>query len=179
MDAQRLSEEPSLGHKPSSLYLENLDHSDTLSGSRSSQARLTNRRDVSVQTCCKEELTMYCCDGQPNYLKYYERAREHLLGPAELVELWNKEGLGFVVYKCEMTFKEGAKFGDDLEIRTTPYLESKYRLTFDQQVWRKGGSKALVLGKVEMVCVDKSNRMVEIPSIISNGLNRMYGMKLQ
>src|SRR5205085_621092 len=100
------------------------------------------------------------------YLKYYERAREHLLNPDKLVELWNNEGLGFVVYKCEMTFKEGAKFGDMLEIRTTPRLESKYRISFDQQVWRKGGNKALVLGSVEMVCVDRANKMVEIPATV-------------
>jgi len=115
---------------------------------------------------------------QPNYLKYYERAREHLLGPDKLVDLWNKEGLGFAVYKCEMTFKEGAKFGDELEIRTTPYLESKYRIGFDQQVWRKGGSKAMVLGKVEMVCVDRSNKMVELPPLIMKELHDRYGMKI-
>ena len=76
-----------------------------------------------------------------------------------------------------MTFKEGAKFGDILEIRTIPSLPSKFRLSFDQQVWRKGGTKALVLGKVEMVCVDKSNKMVEIPSLIVEELQAVYGMK--
>ena len=99
------------------------------------------------------------------------------MGPDRLVELWNQEGLGFVVYKCEMTFKEGAKFGDEVEIRTTPSLESKYRIVFDQQVWRKGGSKALVLGKVEMVCVDRSNKMVEVPLAIVIELGAKYGMK--
>ena len=34
-----------------------------------------------------------------NYLRYFERAREHLLGPPELVRLWKDEGIGFVVYK--------------------------------------------------------------------------------
>ena len=81
------------------------------------------------------------------------------------------------MYKCEMTFREGAKFGDELEIRTTPYTESKYRIVFDQQVWRKGGAKALVLGKVEMVCVDRSNKMVEIPASIVEDLVKTYGMK--
>ena len=41
-----------------------------------------------------------------NYLKYFERAREHLIGPAELVRLLDEEGIGFVVYHVEMTFKE-------------------------------------------------------------------------
>ena len=41
----------------------------------------------------------------PNYLKYYERAREHLLGPEVLVDLWDKDGIGFVVTKCDMAFR--------------------------------------------------------------------------
>lgn len=114
----------------------------------------------------------------PNYLRYYERAREHLLGPDRLVDLWNNDGLGFVVYTCEMTFKEGAKFGDVLDIRTTPYLISKFRIGFNQQVWRKGGPKPLVLGKVEMVCVDKNNKMVELPPVVMTELAEHYGMKI-
>lgn len=113
----------------------------------------------------------------PNYLKYFERAREHLLGPSALVDLWNIEGIGFVVYKCEMTFKEGAKFGDVLEIRTTPYLESKFRVSFIQDVYRKDGSKPLVTGKVEMVCVDRTGKMVGLPDSIVNELNATYTMK--
>ena len=48
-----------------------------------------------------------------NYLKYFERAREHMLGRARLVQLLEEEGKGFVVYKCSLTFKKGAKLGDD------------------------------------------------------------------
>jgi YbgC/YbaW family acyl-CoA thioester hydrolase len=71
-----------------------------------------------------------------NYLKYFERAREHLLGPRELVRLLEAEGIGFVVYKCEMTFKEGAVFGDVLDIRSTPRIESPFRVVFQQDVYR-------------------------------------------
>ena len=41
----------------------------------------------------------------PNYLKYFERAREHLLGPDVLVRLWDAEGLGFVVTKLDLSFR--------------------------------------------------------------------------
>jgi acyl-CoA thioester hydrolase len=77
-----------------------------------------------------------------------------------------------------MTFKEGAKFGDVIEIRTTPYLESKYRIGFDQNVYRKGGTKPLALGKVEMVCVDRNNKMVELPPVVMQELHEKYGMKI-
>jgi tol-pal system-associated acyl-CoA thioesterase len=101
-----------------------------------------------------------------NYLKYFERAREHLLGPERLVGLLRDEGLGFVVYRCELQFREGAVFGDDLEIRSTVQLESPYRAVFRQDVWRAGATAPLVLGTVHMVCVDRDRRLVPIPPAI-------------
>lgn len=96
-----------------------------------------------------------------NYLKYFERAREHLLGSHELVRLLNEEGIGFVVYKCEMTFKEGAVFGDILDIRSTPKIESPFRVVFQQDVYR--GEKLLVAGFVHMVAVGRDKKLVQLP----------------
>jgi len=100
-----------------------------------------------------------------NYLKYFERAREHLLGVEELVRLYREESLGFVVYKCELTFREGAVFGDTLEVRTTPRLESEYRVAFQQDVYR--GDKLLVQGQVQMVCVDGRRQLVKLPPSVT------------
>ena len=69
-----------------------------------------------------------------NYLKYFERAREHLLGVDELVRLYRDDGIGFVVYRAELTFREGARHGDHLEVRTTVTTESPYRAVFKQDV---------------------------------------------
>ena len=104
----------------------------------------------------------------PNYLKYFERAREHLLGVDELVRLLREDGIGFVVYKCDMTFKEGAVFGDTLEIRTTPRAESAFRLAFQQDVYR--GDKLLVQGQVQMVCVDATRNLVAVPDEVQRRL---------
>lgn len=103
-----------------------------------------------------------------NYLKYFERAREHLLGTEELVRLLNEEGKGFVVYKCEMTFKEGAVFGDKIEIRSTPKLESEYRIAFQQDVYRN--DKLLVQGVVHMVCVGADKKLVKLPPSVTTKL---------
>lgn len=46
----------------------------------------------------------------PNFLKYFERAREHVLGSDKLATLWNEHGLGFAVYKANMTFQDGVEF---------------------------------------------------------------------
>ncbi len=102
----------------------------------------------------------------PNYLKYFERAREHMLGVDALVDLWEREGVGFVVYKCALEFKKGARFGDRLEIRTTAKPEGPYRIVFDQQVWRSGENAPLVKGTVEMVAVNKENQLVKLPRVV-------------
>jgi acyl-CoA thioester hydrolase len=104
----------------------------------------------------------------PNYLKYFERAREHLLGVPELVRLLRDEGVGFVVYKCEMTFKKGAVFGDTIEVRTTVQRESDYRLVFAQDVYR--GEELLVLGRVEMVAVGSDEKLVKLPESVTSRL---------
>lgn len=103
-----------------------------------------------------------------NYLKYFERAREHLLGPPELVRLLDEDGVGFVVYKAELTFKEGARLGDEIEIRTSVERESEYRLRFHQAAWRD--DTLLVDGRVELVCVDRDQRLVKVPPSVLNRL---------
>ncbi|MFO0685751.1 MAG: YbgC/FadM family acyl-CoA thioesterase [Sandaracinus sp.] len=105
-----------------------------------------------------------------NYLKYFERAREHVLGVEELVRLYRDEGIGFVVYKCELTFKEGAVFGDTIEIRSTAKKESEYRVVFQQDVYR--GEKLLVQGVVHMVCVDPTKKLVRLPESVMQSLER-------
>ena len=105
-----------------------------------------------------------------NYLKYFERAREHVLGVEELVRLYRDDGIGFVVYKVELTYKEGAVFGDTIEIRSTATKESEYRVVFKQDVYR--GEKLLVTGVVHMVCVDASKKLVTLPLSVMQSLER-------
>lgn len=99
-----------------------------------------------------------------NYLKYFERAREHVLGADELVRMYREDGLGFVVYKAELIYREGAKFGDVLQVRTRVQVESPFRAIFHQSVWRPDGAKPMVEGQVQLVCVDRENRLVRLPA---------------
>lgn len=101
-----------------------------------------------------------------NYLRYFERAREHLLGPEELVRLYHEAGVGFVVYRVEMSFREGARFGDVLEIRSTVRLESEYRAVFDQEAWRPGGQAPAVRARIQLVAVDRGQRLVPLPATV-------------
>jgi len=98
-----------------------------------------------------------------NYLKYFERAREHIFGVDELVRLSAEEGIGFVVYKAEITFKAGAVFGDTVEVLTRVEKEGAYRLLFHQDVYRPRDQKMLVEGLVHLVCVDAEKKLVPLP----------------
>ena len=105
-----------------------------------------------------------------NYLKYFERAREHVLGAEELVRLYRDEGVGFVVYKAELSFREGARFGDVLEVRTTVKRESDHRAVFHQAVWRPDGARTMVEGIVQLVCVNRENKLIRLPAGVSDVL---------
>ena len=100
-----------------------------------------------------------------NYLKYFERAREHLIGVDELVRLWKEEGLGFAVYKVEIGYFDGAEFGEQLDIRTRIEKSGDFRLICYQEAWRPDGDKAAVSAVIQMVCLDKTRQLRPIPVI--------------
>lgn len=105
-----------------------------------------------------------------NYLKYFERAREHMIGARELVRLLEEDRVGFVVYRAELTFREPARLADELEVRSTVTSVSEYRLHFDQNVWRPDGRAPIVEGVVEMVCVDGDSKLVRVPQRVMDAL---------
>ena len=77
--------------------------------------------------------------------------------------MWRDEQKGFVVYKATQQFKEGAVFGDIVEIRSVARLESDYRVVFDQRAHRKTDGRLLVDASIEMVCIDGARNPVPIP----------------
>ena len=103
-----------------------------------------------------------------NYLKYFERAREDMLGIPELVRLWNEDGIGFVVYKANLSYRKGARFGDQLIIENTIQLESAYRLIFWQNAYLDTSQPACVEAEIQLACVHKDKGLVPLPpSVIS------------
>ena len=107
-----------------------------------------------------------------NYLKYFERAREHMLGINQLVALMENEGVGFVVYKAELTYKRGAAFGDNLEIRSTVALKSAYRLIFRQNAYLPSESRPIVEGVIQLACVDEERKLVPVPQEILDEMSQ-------
>lgn len=99
----------------------------------------------------------------PNFLKYFERAREHVIGAQQLNSLWQQEGLGFAVYRSDMLCHDGVEFAEIVDVRTQFYFESKYRTVWQQSIWRPEGKKAAVTAQIEMVCMNKHRQLAPMP----------------
>lgn len=95
----------------------------------------------------------------PNFLKYFERAREHVIGANVLQQLWNEQGLGFAVYKSDMICHDGVEFADVIDVRTQFCFESKYRTIWKQEIWRPNATKAAVTANIEMVCMNQNRQL--------------------
>ena len=108
-----------------------------------------------------------------NYLRFFERAREHMFGIQALVDLYKNDGIGFVVYQAQMQFKKGAEFGDEVIIRSTVTKESGYRLIFHQQAWKESqtSQELLVDAHIDLACVSENKKLVPLPTIVLQKLS--------
>ncbi|WP_028867747.1 acyl-CoA thioesterase [Psychromonas arctica] len=109
----------------------------------------------------------------PNFLKYFERAREHVIDSQVLNKLWNEQGIGFAVYKANMIFQDGVEFAEVCDIRTHFEIEGKYKTVWRQEVWRPNAVRPAVIGDIEMVCLDKNKQLQPLPLAIINLLNKV------
>lgn len=101
-----------------------------------------------------------------NFLKFFERAREHVIGSKRLAELWDEHGLGFAVYKANMVFQDGVEFAEVCDIRTHYSLDGDYKTLWHQELWRPDSKRAAVVGDIEMVCMDNNKRLQKVPESI-------------
>ena len=106
-----------------------------------------------------------------NYIKYFERAREELLGAPELARVWREQGIGFAVYKLNTVFRAPARHGDQIEVHTRVEVESPWRSIFHQTCLRPSDGTTLVEGRVELVCIDHDGKLVQTPPSLVHKLS--------
>ena len=106
-----------------------------------------------------------------NYLRFFERAREHMFGIDALVNLYKNHGIGFVVYQAQMQFKKGAEFGDEVLILSTVRQESRYRLIFHQKATTLG-DELLVDANIHLACVNTEKKLVPLPEIVLHKISK-------
>lgn len=107
-----------------------------------------------------------------NYLKFFERAREHLLGIEYMRELF-KQGVHFVVYDVQAKFLNPARHGDIVSVHTRCRFNQSPRLKFEQVAYdgkSKSGGKKLVDSLITVVMIDKDNRPLRISPEIEQAL---------
>ena len=100
-----------------------------------------------------------------NYLKFFERAREDIIGISKLSSMWHEQGIGFAVYKVNLGFHDGAVFGDLLDIKTTWEKQGDYRVVFFQEAWRPDATKPAVTCTLELVCLGPNKKLIPIPDL--------------
>lgn len=100
-----------------------------------------------------------------NYLKYFERAREEIIGIKTLADMWHSQKIGFAVYKITIGYHDGAVFGDLLDIKTTWQKEGGYRVIFFHEAWRPEGTKPAVSCTLELVCLGPDKKLMPIPNL--------------
>mmetsp|Transcript_25019 Transcript_25019/g.63872 ORF Transcript_25019/g.63872 Transcript_25019/m.63872 type:complete len:311 (+) Transcript_25019:59-991(+) len=126
------------------------------------------------------------------YYKFCERARSHMCGMENLMNLV-QSGISPVVAAGKITFKEGANYGDLLEIRTVPKIESTHRIIFEQTVVRVGRQTAadgavvvptvLVVAQITLVFVKldangATKNLVALPPPLLDEFRNRYGMDI-
>jgi acyl-CoA thioester hydrolase len=99
-----------------------------------------------------------------NYLKYFERAREHFFGAEKLKELRDKEGVHFVVASLEMKFHRPALHGDTLSINSTCEFSRSPVQKYEQCAYR--GDELLVRAHIKIATLDHENRPIRLPDAV-------------
>uniref|UniRef100_A0A7S1HSF0 Thioesterase domain-containing protein n=1 Tax=Eutreptiella gymnastica TaxID=73025 RepID=A0A7S1HSF0_9EUGL len=96
-------------------------------------------------------------------MEYLEQARDELMGISELQALWAESGTKLSTYRVEIQYREGAVYGDKLQVRSTAHQVSPSQLRFDQEIWKSGGDKAIVVAQAEVRCLDRNGEQVAMP----------------
>ena len=106
-----------------------------------------------------------------NYLKFIERARtEWIRGiGVDQTRVKDEQGIVFAVRRVEADYMLPARYGDELEVRTTTASISGARLVMDQKVVR--GEEILFTAQVTVACITMDGRPVRLPAGIRKIVN--------
>jgi len=100
-----------------------------------------------------------------NYLRFFERGRSEFLESlgVPMAEAARPD-CRLVVYEIRIKFRRPASLGDRIEVLTSMSHSSEYRLTFRQQIRRRGEEEALVSGETDVVAIGLDGALRELPA---------------
>jgi acyl-CoA thioester hydrolase len=99
-----------------------------------------------------------------NYFVWFEVGRTDLLRESG----WNyrdmeTEGFGLPVIEAHCTYRESAKYDDEIEVRTTGEMLSPVRVKFSYQVLRSADAAMLASGSTVHASLDRHGRPCRLP----------------
>lgn len=99
-----------------------------------------------------------------NYLVWFEVGRtEWLRDTGWTYREMEADGLSLPVIEARCEYKLGAKYDDDLEIRTTGALVSPVRLVFDYEIVRLPDQAVVAVGQTTHATLGPTGRPVRVP----------------
>ena len=99
------------------------------------------------------------------YLVWFEIGRtEWLRETGWTYRAMEAEGIGLPVIEAHCEYKSGARYDDDLDVRTRARLVSAARLAFDYDVARCADGQVLATGYTVHAAIDRSGRPVRLPA---------------
>ena len=98
-----------------------------------------------------------------NFLKFIERARSDWVTQMGIDQLAMRDGVGvvFAVRRVTAEFVKPARYGEDLEVRTSVVSVTGARLIMNQTVWR--GETCLFAAEVTAACMTLDGRPTRLP----------------
>tara|TARA_Y100000814_G_scaffold6213_1_gene5780 strand:- start:18 stop:422 length:405 start_codon:yes stop_codon:yes gene_type:complete len=103
------------------------------------------------------------------YFEYFEEARTELLNSIGLdVTSIENQGIQLPVIESHCEYSKGAKFEQDLIIKTTILDIPKARLKIDYNVYKDHSNELLVKGYTVHAFMNQSGRAIRIPSLVLN-----------
>ena len=103
------------------------------------------------------------------YYEYFEEARTELLNSIGLdVTSIENQGIQLPVIESHCEYSKGAKFVQDLIIRTAILDIPKARLKIDYNVYKDHSNELLVKGYTVHAFMNQSGRAIKIPNLVLN-----------
>jgi acyl-CoA thioester hydrolase len=100
-----------------------------------------------------------------NYLVWFEIGRtEWLRVTGWTYREMEADGLALPVIEAHCEYRLGARYDDEIEIRTTARPVSAVRLAFDYEIVRRADAAVLAIGHTIHATIDRTGRPVRLPA---------------
>ena len=137
-----------------------------------SHQTLTTRSSTSVVRVRYAETDRMGIVYYAHYLVWFEIGRtDWLRDTGWTYRAIEEDGLALPVIEAHCEYKSGARYDDEIEIRTAARLVSPVRLAFDYQIIRRADGQALASGYTVHATLDRSGRPTRLPSRVRDLLS--------